>query len=188
MTESSPLHGFGSGTRGSWRSQHCSGSQWRQSSRSLVCHHGLVHRRESCRLDSWRSPYWHWGPTICYRTEMMLQYKICYACLHNMCMTCNHRMFPVPDSAFGHAWHRQCDIQGDLALASEDTHHPESLHLTAGGIDRGTPQICQLAEHNTVLVWDGTSRAAVWWRFICCKGAMDWERGGKERRVWFYFK
>lgn len=71
------------------------------------------------------------------------------------------RMFHLPDSAFGHTWHRQRDVQGELALPSEDTHHTEGLHLTAGGVDRGTPQICQLAEDNAVLIWDGTARTAV---------------------------
>lgn len=72
--------------------------------------------------------------------------------------------FPVlrlPDSAFGHTWHRQRNIQGDLALPSEDTHHTEGLHLTAGGVDRGTAQICQLTEHNAVLIWDGTARTSI---------------------------
>lgn len=92
------------------------------------------------------------------------------------------RTFPLPDGAFRHAWHRQCDIQGDLALPSEDTHHTEGLHLTAGGVDRGTPQICQLAEHNAVLIWNGTARTALWWWFICCKWAMDWESRGKKSR------
>lgn len=69
--------------------------------------------------------------------------------------------FSVPDSAFRHAWHRQCDVQGELALPSEDTHHTEGLQLTAGGVDRGTAQICQLAEHNAVFIWDGTARTAL---------------------------
>lgn len=71
------------------------------------------------------------------------------------------RVFHPPDGAFGHAWHRQCDIQGDLALPSEDTHHTEGLHLTTGGVDRSTAQICQLAEHNAILIWDGTSGTAI---------------------------
>lgn len=71
------------------------------------------------------------------------------------------KMFLLPHSAFGHTGHRQCNIQWNLALPSEDTHHTEGLHLTAGGVDRGTPQICQLAEHNAVLIWDGTARTAV---------------------------
>lgn len=78
-------------------------------------------------------------------------------------------MFHLPDSALWHTWHRQCDVQGELALPSEDAHHTEGLHLTAGGIDWGTPQICQLAKDNTVLIWDGTARTAIWWWFICCK-------------------
>ena len=67
----------------------------------------------------------------------------------------------LPDSAFGHARHGQRDIQGDLALPSKDAHHTESLHLAAGSVDRGTPQIRQLAEHNAVLIWDGTARTAL---------------------------
>lgn len=41
----------------------------------------------------------------------------------------------VPDGAFRHARHRQCDIQGDLALPSEDAHHAQCLHLAARGVD-----------------------------------------------------
>lgn len=47
-------------------------------------------------------------------------------------------IFALPDSPFRHAWHRQCNIQGELALPSEDTHHTEGLYLTPGGIDWGT--------------------------------------------------
>lgn len=68
---------------------------------------------------------------------------------------------PLPDSAFGHTWHRQRDIQRNLALPSEDAHHTQGLHLAAGGVDRGTAQICQLAEHHAVLVRDGTDGTAV---------------------------
>ena len=92
----------------------------------------------------------------------------------------NLRPFLLPDSAFGNTWHRQCDIQGQLALPSEDTHHAEGLHLTAGGIDWGTAQICQLAEHNTVLIWDGTARTAIRWWFISWKRKINWERKCKE--------
>lgn len=70
-------------------------------------------------------------------------------------------MFPLPDGAFRHTGHRQCDVQGELALSSEDAHHTQSLHLTAGGVDGRTSQIGQLAEHDAVLIWNGTDRTAL---------------------------
>lgn len=92
------------------------------------------------------------------------------------------KIFLLPDGALGHTWHRQRDIQGDLALSSEDTHHTEGLHLTAGSVDWGAPQICQLAEDNAVLIWDGTARAAIWGWFIRCK----WTRRAERHRLDYF--
>lgn len=76
---------------------------------------------------------------------------------------------PSPDGALRHAWHRQGNVQRDLALASEDAHHPQGLHLAAGGVDRGTAQVGQLAEHHAVLVWDGAAGTAVRGRLVSCR-------------------
>lgn len=65
ISECLPPLGFGSEKHGSWRSQHCSGSQWRQSSHSPVCHHGLVRRTKSYRSDSWQSQCCCVDPTTC---------------------------------------------------------------------------------------------------------------------------
>lgn len=201
ISESSPPLGFGSGTRGSWRSQRCSGSQWRQSSRSLVCRRAPARRTGSCRWGSWRSLCYCLGPTTCEKYRTLIPFSrdthaeasssfnmSLFIILYDThpppplqaCALLSHYyyevyvlycivMFPSPDRAFRHAWHRQGDIQGDLALSSEDAHHTQGLHLTAGSVDRRTSQIGQLAEHNAVLIWNRTDRAALWWWLISCK-------------------
>lgn len=68
---------------------------------------------------------------------------------------------PVPHSPLRDVGHRQGDIQGDLALATQDGHHAQSLHLAAWGIHRRTAQVGQLAEHHAVLVCHRCERAQI---------------------------
>lgn len=89
-------------------------------------------------------------------------------------------MFYWPDSAFRNTWHGKCDIEGELALPSENTHHTKGLHLAPGSIDGGTPKICQLAEHNAVFVWNRTAGTPFWGRFISFKVEMKSKEKGRN--------
>lgn len=68
---------------------------------------------------------------------------------------------PVPHSPFRDVGHRQGDVQGDLALATQDGHHAQSLDFAARGVHRGTAQVGELAEHHAVLVCQWRERAQI---------------------------
>lgn len=87
----------------------------------------------------------------------------------------------VPHGPFRDVGHGQGDVQGDLALATQDGHHAQSLHLAARGVHRGTAQVRQLAEHHAVLVCHRRERAQILTAWGTTPGGM-WETGQAPTR------